>query len=153
MQVFLPPFHSVNFRPILPVGPKGPGGMSIPNNYCSKCHGATKKMAKSGLPYSACQCTSESSPPPTHQSASARAFPPSCPPFPTQMTAERKRTGPSPARRSSSAPPPRATLPPFTASKTTSWRKRRRTATGFPTATDRATLLDLKKKKKSTFFF
>uniref|UniRef100_H3DJ81 DPF1-3 N-terminal domain-containing protein n=1 Tax=Tetraodon nigroviridis TaxID=99883 RepID=H3DJ81_TETNG len=37
--------------------PKGPGGMSIPNNYCSKCHGANKKMAKSGLPYSACQCT------------------------------------------------------------------------------------------------
>lgn len=36
--------------------------MSIPNNYCSKCHGANKKMAKSGLPYSACQCTSESLP-------------------------------------------------------------------------------------------
>ncbi|XP_056914782.1 zinc finger protein DPF3-like isoform X1 [Takifugu flavidus] len=39
--------------------PKGPGGMSIPNNYCSKCHGANKKMAKSGLPYSGCQCTTD----------------------------------------------------------------------------------------------
>ena len=35
------------------VGPKGPGGTSIPNNYCNKCHGSNKKMGK------ACQCTSE----------------------------------------------------------------------------------------------
>lgn len=42
------------------VGPKGPGGTSIPNNYCNKCQGSNKKMGKSGPPYPACRCTSES---------------------------------------------------------------------------------------------
>lgn len=41
-------------------GPKGPGGASIPNNYCNKCQGSNKKTGKSGTPYSACRCTSES---------------------------------------------------------------------------------------------
>uniref|UniRef100_A0A665W063 C2H2-type domain-containing protein n=1 Tax=Echeneis naucrates TaxID=173247 RepID=A0A665W063_ECHNA len=40
--------------------PKGPGGASIPNNYCSKCQGSNKKTGKSASPCSACQCTSES---------------------------------------------------------------------------------------------
>ncbi|CAB1419071.1 unnamed protein product [Pleuronectes platessa] len=35
--------------------PKGPGGTSIPSNYCNKCQG--KKTGKSGSPFSACQCT------------------------------------------------------------------------------------------------
>ncbi|XP_034531665.1 zinc finger protein DPF3-like isoform X3 [Notolabrus celidotus] len=38
-------------------GPKGPGGASIPNNYCTKCQGSNKKTGKSGTPYSACRCT------------------------------------------------------------------------------------------------
>ncbi|KAG7237274.1 hypothetical protein INR49_032607 [Caranx melampygus] len=39
--------------------PKGPGGTSIPNNYCNKCQGSNKKTGKSGSPCSACQCTTE----------------------------------------------------------------------------------------------
>ncbi|KAM6918100.1 zinc finger protein DPF3-like isoform 2-T2 [Lycodopsis pacificus] len=35
---------------------KGPGGTSIPNNYCNKCQGSLKKTGKSGSPYSTCQC-------------------------------------------------------------------------------------------------
>lgn len=147
VHVFLPP--SLNLCPVLPAGPKGPGGMSITNNYCRKCHAANKKMPKSGLPYSACQCTSESL---LSVSRHERSFCHGLSSAPAQLTVERKRTGPSPAPRSCSAPPPRATLPPFTASRTTTWRSQRQTPTGFLTATDRAKLLDKKKKKNSLFF-
>ncbi len=47
-----------------------------------------------------------------------------------QLTAEKRRkTGLLQEQRSCSAPPRRATLPPFTASRTTSWRSPPRTAT------------------------
>lgn len=39
--------------------PKGPGGTSIPNNYCNKCQGAIKKTGKSGSPFSTCQCKTD----------------------------------------------------------------------------------------------
>lgn len=52
-QTFLVCFNIVT-------GPtKGPGGTSIPNNYCNKCQGSNKKMGKAGSPYSACRCTGE----------------------------------------------------------------------------------------------
>ncbi|XP_075874396.1 zinc finger protein DPF3-like [Nelusetta ayraudi] len=35
------------------------GGASIPNNYCTKCHGSTKKMGRSRPVYPACHCTTE----------------------------------------------------------------------------------------------
>nr|XP_043903636.1 zinc finger protein DPF3-like isoform X2 [Solea senegalensis] len=38
---------------------KGPGGASIPSNYCNKCQGSNKKMGKSGPPCSGCRCTTE----------------------------------------------------------------------------------------------
>lgn len=43
-------------------GPKAPGGSSIPNNYCTKCHGSNKKIISSGSPRAACRCTSELKP-------------------------------------------------------------------------------------------
>ncbi|XP_026210786.1 zinc finger protein DPF3-like isoform X1 [Anabas testudineus] len=39
--------------------PKGSGGTSIPNNYCSKCQGSNKKTGKSGSPCLACQGTTD----------------------------------------------------------------------------------------------
>ncbi|TKS86506.1 Zinc finger protein DPF3 [Collichthys lucidus] len=39
--------------------PKGPGGTSIPNNYCNKCQASNKKTGKSGTPYTACRCTTD----------------------------------------------------------------------------------------------
>uniref|UniRef100_A0A672GB67 Zinc finger protein DPF3-like n=1 Tax=Salarias fasciatus TaxID=181472 RepID=A0A672GB67_SALFA len=39
--------------------PKAPGGTSIPNNYCNKCHGSNKKTGKPGAPCSACQRTTD----------------------------------------------------------------------------------------------
>lgn len=58
-QVSLKNFFYLLWGGVL-VGPKGPGGTSIPNNYCNKCQGSNKKMGKSGPPYPACRCTSES---------------------------------------------------------------------------------------------
>ena len=46
---------SLNFL----VGPKGPGGTSIPNNYCNKCQGSIKKTGKTGSPFSTCHCKRE----------------------------------------------------------------------------------------------
>lgn len=58
---------------------------------------------------------------------------------PVQLTVgKRRKTGLLLERRSCSAPPRRATLPPFTASRTTSWRSPPQTATEYPTVTDRA---------------
>lgn len=53
------PYNLVLFFWNFLIGPKGPGGTSIPNNYCNKCQGSNKKTGKSGSPCSACQCTSE----------------------------------------------------------------------------------------------
>ncbi|KAF6731681.1 Zinc finger protein DPF3 [Oryzias melastigma] len=39
--------------------PKGPGGSSIPNNYCNKCQGSNKKMLKPGFPCSDCHRTND----------------------------------------------------------------------------------------------
>ncbi|XP_020485729.1 zinc finger protein DPF3 isoform X2 [Labrus bergylta] len=39
--------------------PKGPGGTSIPNNYCTKCQGSVKKTGKTGSPFSTCRCTTD----------------------------------------------------------------------------------------------
>lgn len=44
----------------LAAGARTAGGASIPNNYCTKCHGSTKKMGRSRPVYPACHCTSES---------------------------------------------------------------------------------------------
>ncbi|XP_029349692.1 zinc finger protein DPF3-like isoform X3 [Echeneis naucrates] len=46
-------------KPYVCDSPKGPGGASIPNNYCSKCQGSNKKTGKSASPCSACQCTTD----------------------------------------------------------------------------------------------
>lgn len=149
------------------LGPKGPGGMSIPNNYCIKCQGANKKVCKSGSPYSTCRCTSESlhsTRPCVPQRTSvyvcmcvrADQIVIRLPRYSVSVqlsVVKRRKTGLPPGQRSCSAPPRRATHPRSTASRKTNWRSPPQTATEYLTATDRANFEDLKVTSFFFFFF